>query len=227
MVIKVYVDLGSQPCRALVVFLKHSSIPHEIVELDLGKGDQKKPEFAAINPLKQFPAIKDGDFCLAETVAIFRYLTTQFPKSFSDHWYPADPHRRAKVDEYLSFHHQGIRAPVDAVFMTEVMLPIITGKPLSPEKMKEEEKVMREALAKFERVFLAGKPYILGDEISFADIMFVSEMIQNTVSGRHVTEGNENLKAYVDRVKDNLNPIFDQVFDVIYKWREDYLSKKK
>lgn len=52
-------------------------------------------------------------------------------------------------------------------------------------------------------------------------------MIQNTVSGRHVTEGNENLKAYVDRVKDNLNPIFDQVFGVIYKWKEDYLGKKK
>ncbi|XP_041479936.1 glutathione S-transferase theta-1-like [Lytechinus variegatus] len=227
MVIKVYVDLGSQPCRSLVVFLKHSTIPHEIVEIDLGKGDQKKPEFAAINPMMRVPAMKDGDFCLSEAIAIFRYLTTKFPNAFPDHWYPADLCRRAKVDEYLSYHHQGVRQPIDTVFMTEVLTPMFTGQPVSPEKVKEEEKEMRKALTDFERVFLAGKPFIIGDEVSFADIMFVSEMIQNTVSGRHVTEGNDNLKAYVDRVTDKLNPIFNEVFDEIFKWREQYLSNKK
>ncbi|XP_071491363.1 glutathione S-transferase theta-1-like [Diadema antillarum] len=227
MVVQVYADLGSQPCRALVVFLKHTSIPFEIVDIDLAKGEHRKPEFAAINPMMQVPAIKDGDFCLSESVAIFRYLATKYAEDVPNFWYPKEIEKRAKVDEYMAFHHQGIRETIDGLFMAEVLLPIIANISASEETIKEKEKIVRKALSTFERVFLAGKPFILGDEISYADIMMVSEMIQHTVSGRHVSEGNQNLEEYVNRVRDRLNPAFDEVFDVIYKWRADYLKRKQ
>ena len=36
-----------------------------------------------------------------------RYLVQQY--KLSDHWYPSDPKKRAKVDEYLDWHHLNLR----------------------------------------------------------------------------------------------------------------------
>ena len=46
-----------------------------------------------------------------------------------------------------------------------------------------------------------------------------------TVSGRDVTEGRPRLKAYVERVKSRLNPVFDEVHQKLYDWRDT--SQKK
>ena len=36
-----------------------------------------------------------------------RYLVQRY--NLSDHWYPRDLQRRAKVDEYLDWHHHNLR----------------------------------------------------------------------------------------------------------------------
>ena len=46
-----------------------------------------------------------------------------------------------------------------------------------------------------------------------------------TVSERDVTEGRPRLKAYVERVKSRLNPVFDEVHQKLYDWRDT--SQKK
>ena len=50
-------------------------------------------------------------------------------------------------------------------------------------------------------------------------------MMQNTVNGRDVTEGRPKLKAFLDRVKNRLNPTFDEVHSVLYGFR-DSINKK-
>ena len=39
--------------------------------------------------------------------AIMKYLVGKY--KLPDHWYPADPERRAKIDEYLSWHSSHLR----------------------------------------------------------------------------------------------------------------------
>lgn len=47
-------------------------------------------------------------------------------------------------------------------------------------------------------------------------------MMQNTINGRDVTEGRPKLKAFVDRVTNRLNPIFDEVHAVLFEFRANY-----
>jgi len=97
----------SQPSRAVHTLLLENGIKHEVVVIDLQSGKQKDESFKKINPSGQVPAIDDGGFFLSESAAILTYLASS--RKLPDHWYPADHKARAKVDQYLHWHHQHIR----------------------------------------------------------------------------------------------------------------------
>jgi GST-like protein len=60
--------------RKVSVMLEECALPYEIVKVDLAKGEQRTPEFTAINPNQKIPAIVDGEITLAESGAILIYL---------------------------------------------------------------------------------------------------------------------------------------------------------
>jgi hypothetical protein len=97
----------SQPSRAVHTLLLENGLKHEVVVIDLQSGKQKDESYKKINPAGQVPAIDDGGFFLSESAAILTYLCNS--RKLPDHWYPADIRARAKVDQYLHWHHQHIR----------------------------------------------------------------------------------------------------------------------
>ena len=60
--------------------LDEKNLDYEYVKVDLFKGDHKRPEYLAINPRGQVPALVDGDVCVYESVAIVHYLEHRYPK---------------------------------------------------------------------------------------------------------------------------------------------------
>jgi len=58
---------------------------------------------------------KDVDFFSA---SIMRYLVSKY--NLPDHWYPSNPEHRAKVDEYLDWHHLNTRAGAGGYFANQV-----------------------------------------------------------------------------------------------------------
>ncbi len=52
--------------------------PYRLEVIDLNRGDQKKPEFLARNPMGKVPLVLDGDIAIAETGAIFAYLADKY-----------------------------------------------------------------------------------------------------------------------------------------------------
>lgn len=51
--LKLYIDWGSQPSRAIVALCIHGKIPHNIIETRIFKGDNRSPEYKKINPDKK------------------------------------------------------------------------------------------------------------------------------------------------------------------------------
>lgn len=76
MTLKLYIDLMSQPSRALYIFFKTCNIPFERKLVKLKNLEQYTPEFEKINPLKKVPAIEHNGFNLAERYYVFLFLLT-------------------------------------------------------------------------------------------------------------------------------------------------------
>nr|XP_054325656.1 LOW QUALITY PROTEIN: glutathione S-transferase theta-3-like [Pongo pygmaeus]XP_054399918.1 LOW QUALITY PROTEIN: glutathione S-transferase theta-3-like [Pongo abelii] len=109
--LELYLDLLSQPCSAVYIFAKKNGIPFELRTVELtkaGLGRQHSDAFAQVNPLRRVPALKDGDFTLAESVAILLCMNCMYKAP--DHWYPQDLQARARGDEYLSWQHMALQS---------------------------------------------------------------------------------------------------------------------
>ncbi|KIK53976.1 hypothetical protein GYMLUDRAFT_206981 [Collybiopsis luxurians FD-317 M1] len=79
MVLKLYGSRSSTCTARIAVVLHEKQIPYDLVSLDLGKSEQKRPEFKAKQPFGQVPYIDDDGFILYESRAICRYLVSKYP----------------------------------------------------------------------------------------------------------------------------------------------------
>ncbi|MBU3055305.1 glutathione S-transferase family protein [Pseudomonas indica] len=86
-------------CYKVRLFLSLIGQEAEQVELNLRGGEQKTPEFLAINPRGQVPALEDGDFRIGDSQAILVYLAARYAPA----WAPADPLTQARIASWLSF----------------------------------------------------------------------------------------------------------------------------
>nr|XP_055024335.1 glutathione S-transferase theta-1a [Misgurnus anguillicaudatus] len=214
MPLELYLDLHSQPCRAVFLFAKITKIPFEYKAVDLSAGEHFGEEFGKVSILRKVPVLKDGDFILTESIAILQYLAVKHHTS--DHWYPADLQKRARVDEYLSWQHTALRAHGSKVFWFRGVLPVVTGAPVPKEKMDSALEDLNMSLKTFEEKFLQDRPFIIGQEISLADLVAIVEMMQPVGTGLDVFEGRSALGAWRDRVKKAIGvEVFDEAHKVI------------
>ena len=88
------------------VTLEELGTPYTVHPIDLAGGDQKKPDFLAINPNGRIPAIIDranGDFAVFESGAIMIYLAEQARSLL-----PTDTKGRNLVLQWLMFQMGGV-----------------------------------------------------------------------------------------------------------------------
>ncbi len=146
------------------------------------------------------PALRDGSFTLAESVAILMYLTRKFKTP--DHWYPSDLQKQARVDEYLSWQQAHIRGKGSKLFVTKMLIPILTGQPLPPEKVEGATEELNVVLSQFEEKFLQDKPFIVGNDISLADLVALVELMQPVAAGYNLFEERPKLAEWRRRVEE-------------------------
>ena len=73
----------ASPSRASVTMwmLEEVGEPYEVELLNLKNGDQRKPEYLALNPMGKVPTLVDGDTVVSEVSAICCYLADAYPKA--------------------------------------------------------------------------------------------------------------------------------------------------
>ncbi|XP_076853948.1 glutathione S-transferase theta-2 [Brachyhypopomus gauderio] len=221
--VKVYLDLLSQPCRAVFIFLKTNNIPHTLEIVALRKAQHKTPEFTKLNPMQKVPVMEHNGFVLTESDAILKYLATNF--SVPEHWYPTHPERRAKVDEYTAWHHMNTRLHAAKVFIYQVLMPRMTGQPTDPAKLEKALKELEETLDKLESMFLRRQAFLCGDDITLADLLAICELMQPLGAGRDVLKNRPQLQHWSNRVRSALKHSFDEAHSVLYQLRDKATAK--
>jgi GST-like protein len=100
---------GTSNGRKASIMLEECGLPYRVHPIDIGKGDQFKPEFVAINPNSKIPAIVDPEgpegkpFPLFESGAILVYLAGKTGK-----FLPASVSGKYVALQWLMFQMGGI-----------------------------------------------------------------------------------------------------------------------
>jgi glutathione S-transferase len=99
MALTLYMNPVSTACRPVSLLIAEKKLPVTEQLVNLMKGEQRAPAFTAINPCCLVPVLEDGDFRMAESSAILKYLSS----AFGSPEYPKDVKERAKVDEAMDW----------------------------------------------------------------------------------------------------------------------------
>ncbi|WP_201832275.1 glutathione S-transferase N-terminal domain-containing protein [Microvirga zambiensis] len=92
----------------ITIMLEECGLPYTVLPVNIGKGDQFKPDFLAISPNNKMPAIVDHDgpggepISVFESGAILQYLGRKTGK-----FYPQDERGRVEVDQWLFWQMGG------------------------------------------------------------------------------------------------------------------------
>jgi glutathione S-transferase len=165
--LKLYDFPMSPRARKPRIVLAEKGLPYEKVNVDITKGEQKKPEYLAINPYGKVPALQDGGVNVYESTIIMEYLNDKYP---DPPLLPTDSGQRARARVLM---HYGDN-PYDSA------LGAIVGqfffKPKGQSDQDVIAKARRELNACFERLEreLGNGDYLLGSQFTLADICFVT-----------------------------------------------------
>lgn len=90
------------------IMLEECGLPYTVTSVNIGKGDQFKPEFLAISPNNKMPAIVDPDGPGGEPISVFESgAILQYLGRKTGRYYPADERARVEVDQWLFWQMGG------------------------------------------------------------------------------------------------------------------------
>ena len=166
----------SQPVRAVMWLMFYKQLPFEMVLINPGSSGEtgsRNPAYLAKNPGGTIPCLEEPDtgFVLGEAHAIMCYLSRKHD------WqdvYPEDLQQRARIDWYLHFHHRSVR---DA--STGMVAPRIRKDLDIPEVIQQNAvATLTRALEALETGWLAGSQFLVGDQVTIADMAAYVEIGQ-------------------------------------------------
>nr|XP_014289953.1 glutathione S-transferase theta-1-like [Halyomorpha halys] len=206
-IITLYQDPLSQPCRAVQLFLGINGIDYDTKEVALSEGSKEAEEFVRINPFKKVPVILHKGHYIKEGIAILRYLCREF--NVEDHWYPNDSLKRARVDEYLEWHHLETRAK------SVIYIFSAAYKPTEEPRLEQCRSKLDRSCDLIDKIWLQDHNYIAGEEISIADIVAATELEQLAMTDYDPRKGRPRLEAWMVRVRQETNPLYDVVHNYL------------
>lgn len=149
-------------CYKVRLLLAQLEVAHDLVEIDILKGDTHTPDFLAKNPNGQIPLLEVGQGrYLPESNAILWFLAEGTPL-LSD-----DPIERAATLQWMFFEQHGIVPNLGAAWFWTVLIK--GGRDLQQHAIEDWLEEGYRALAVMDK-HLAKNPFFAGGRYSIADI---------------------------------------------------------
>jgi len=168
------------------LLLRQLAIPHEVVRLDLFKGEARTPEYRARNPFGRVPFIVDGEFALAESNAILLYLARGSPLL------PADARGQALVQQWMFYEQNQVESAVG--------IPRILRKIDGSQTTIDYYRPRAVAALKVLQRHLASRAFFVGEAYSVADIALFAYTHLAPEAG-HALEQYPAIGAWLARVR--------------------------
>ncbi len=165
------IDLWTWPTpngQKVHIALEELGLPYTVIPVAIGKGEQFKPEFLAINPNHRIPAIVDHDgpggqaLALFESGAILIYLAEKAGRLI-----PTDPAERYYCLQWLMFQMSAVGPMLGQYNHFATYAP--EKLPYAIERYQNESSRLVRVLEKRlgETAFLAGEAYSIADIATF------------------------------------------------------------
>ena len=146
--------------------LQELGLDCEIVPLDLAKGEQRQPDFLALNPFGRVPVLVDDGVKLWESHAILAYLGEK-----TGQLWPSTPAGRADALKWLFFLSQHITPSAGEIAFNRIAAKLL-GIPSDDAAIARGEKALPGVVGIIEGQ-LAGNKWITGGEFSLVDCAYV------------------------------------------------------
>ncbi|HVU82585.1 MAG TPA: glutathione S-transferase C-terminal domain-containing protein, partial [Rhodanobacteraceae bacterium] len=150
----------------VTLFLEEAGLPYTIKPVDIGKGEQFKPDYLAISPNNKMPAIVDhapagggAPVSVFESGAILVYLAVK-----TGRFIPADMRGRVTCLEWLFWQMGGLGPMTGQYGHFHVYAP--EKIPYAMERYRNEAERLLDVLNRR----LAGRAFITGDDYTIADM---------------------------------------------------------
>jgi GST-like protein len=150
----------------VTLFLEEAGVDYRIVPVNIGKGEQFRPEFLAISPNNRMPAIVDhapadggAPLSVFESGAILLYLADKTKR-----FIPSDPRGRVATTEWLFWQMGGLGPMTGQYGHFSVYAP----EPV-PYAIDRYTREAQRLLGVLDRR-LAGRAFIAGDDYTIADM---------------------------------------------------------
>lgn len=168
------------------VLLEELGVDYRIELVSLQAGEQRRPEFLALNPMGKLPTLVDGDAVVTEQAAVYIHLADRFPDAGLA---PAigDPAR----GPYLRW----------MVFYGSCFEPAVVDRSMK----RESADPSTSPYGDYDRMLgaleaqLAKGPWMLGERFSAADVLWAAALNWTTQFG--LVPRSDVIGAYIDRAK--------------------------
>lgn len=159
---------GTPPTRALraMWLLNELDLAHEIIPVDIGAGENRAPEFLALNPAAKLPVLVDGDLVISESAAIQLYLADKYGDRFpGGGLIPDTPEARAQMYRWLFFLMTEIEGPLWRIALHSFLY--------APDEQSAAEIALakrdcKRMIAVFEQ-HMQGRDFVVGNRLTVAD----------------------------------------------------------
>jgi glutathione S-transferase len=157
------------------------------------------PEYLEASPFRKMPALRDGDYTLADSSAIIHYLEAKFPEPAL---IPADARLRGKTIWYDEFADTILVACGAKIFFNRIVAPRFLGRPCNEEEVEQAElNDLPPILDYLEKTVPDDGGYLVGDSLTLADIVVAGPFANFRHTNTRVDpERYPRTVAYVERI---------------------------
>ena len=187
--------MSSSARRARMAAIQLGLSP-ELVHVELTKGEQRKPEYLALNPNGKVPTLVDGDLVIWESNAIMTYLAQKTP---GQTLYPTELAARTDVDKWLFWtaNHWSVAAG-QLTFENFLKRMMGLGEPNA--YAVERANGLFTDFAKTLDATLARSQYVVGDSLTLADLA-IAPPLMYTVPAKLPVSGFTNIARWFESIQ--------------------------